>query len=101
MSNFILNEAYELVRSAGLVSNESEFSEDWIGYSECYLRTLRFKNAVPSIGSIAVLASRLQRAGEQMIPTRRYRQLGLRFIDMSEKCHASVNEDAVELDLAE
>ena len=100
MKTFII-EAYELLRGSGLVSNESEFSEEWLGHSECYLRTLRFKNAEPSRGSIAVLASRLQRAGEQMIPTGRYRQLGLRFIDMSEKCHASVNEDAVALDLAD
>ena len=99
MAYFIIYEAYELVRSSGLVSSESEFSESWLGYSESYLRTLRFNNAEPSLGALAVCASRLQRAGEQMIVSPRYRQMGARFLALSEKCHEHVNQAAVELEL--
>ena len=94
----VLNETYDLLRKAGIVSSEAEFSEDWLGCSESYLRTLRHKNAHPSIGSIAICASRLQKAGEQMLSTPHYRQLGMSFISMSEKCHRIVNERSVQLE---
>ena len=97
----VLNETYELLRNAGIVSSESEFSECWLGHSESYLRTHRFKKTAPSIGSIAICASRLQKAGEQMVSNIRYRQLGMRFIEMSERCHACVNEQSVEFELAD
>ena len=93
-------EAYELLRGAGIVSSESEFSQDWLGHSECYFRTLRFKKSLPSLGSIAICASRMQKAGEQMLSTIRYRHLGRTLIEMSERCHQSVNERSVEFDLA-
>ena len=95
----VLNETYDLLRNAGIVSSESEFSESWLGHSESYLRTHRFKKTSPSIGSIAICASRLQKAGEKMLSTIRFRQLGMRFIAMSEKCHQHVNEEAIELEL--
>ena len=101
MKNIILNEAYDLLRETGIVSNESEFSEFWLGHSDCYLRTLRFKNAEPSMGSLAICGVRLQKAGEQMRAKRRYRNLGNRFIEMSEKFHRQVNEKSVELELAD
>lgn len=97
----VLNETFDLLRNAGLVSSESDFSENWLGCSESYLRTRRFKKTAPSTGSIAILGSRLQKAGEQMLSTIRYRQLGMRFIAMSEKCHQHVNEQSVELELAD
>ena len=99
MKNSIVVEVYDFLRKTGLVTNESEFSEYWLGHSECYFRTLRFRKSEPSMGSIAICASRLQRAGEQMIATSRYRHTGHQFIAYSEKCHAAVNETAVELDL--
>ena len=100
MRIILINEAFCVLKNAGLVTTESDFCQDFLGTSEGYIRQLRFKKTEPSRGSIAVLASRLQSAGEQMIPTGRYRQLGLRLIDMSERCHAEVNADGIELDLA-
>ena len=96
----VLDEVYDLLRKTGLVSSESEFSESWLAHNESYLRTLRCRKALPSIGSIAICASRLQKAGEQMRAARRFKQLGTRFIEMSEKLHQQVNEQAVELELA-
>ena len=101
MKNTILHDAYELLRKTGIVKTEAEFSEDWLGHSECYLRSLRFKKTEPSIGAIAIVASRLQKAGNQMVSTRRYNQIGLRFIEMAEKFHNQVNEQGVVLELAD
>jgi hypothetical protein len=97
----VLDEAYELLKETGIVSSESEFSEWWLGHSECYLRTLRFKSAEPSIGSIAICASRLGKAGKQMLATNRYRHIGLRFIEISDKIHNLVNEQSVVLELSD
>ena len=97
----LLDETYDFLRNVGIVKSESEFSEEWLGRGECYMRTLRFKNAHPSIGSIAVCAVRLQKAGEQLKSTNRYRQIGLNFIAMSEKLTNHVNEDGIEFELAD
>jgi hypothetical protein len=101
MQNTIIYEAYDFLRKTGIVENESEFSEDWLGASDCYLRTLRFKNAEPSMGFIAICASRLEKTGKQMVSTRRYKEIGEHFLDLSEKCHRHVNENGVEFDLAD
>ena len=99
MKKHCLEQAYELVRSAGLANGESDFSEEWLGYNESYLRSLRFKNAEPSLGAIAICSLRLMRAGEQMISSSRYRTLGTKFLLEGEQLRELVNEGGVELDL--
>ena len=54
MQKTVLNEVYDLLKKIGAVDNESEFSTDWLARSECYMRTLRFKQANPSVGTIAI-----------------------------------------------
>ena len=97
----LINEAFCVLKNAGLVTTESDFCQDFLGTSEGYIRQLRFKKTEPSIRSIAVLGSRLQKAGEQMLSSPQFRPLGLKFIALSEKCHELVNEDALALELAE
>ena len=101
MKNNIVSEAFELLKETGICANESEFSEHWLGHSDCYLRTLRFKQSEPSLGSLAICGVRLQKAGEQMLGTKRYKSLGIRFLEMGEKFHNHVNENGVELELAD
>ena len=43
MQTTVLTEVYALLKTIGAVANEAEFSRDWLGRSECYMRTLRFK----------------------------------------------------------
>ena len=100
MKILLLNEAFVVLKNAGLVRNESDFCQDFIGASEGYIRQLRFKNTEPSLRSIAVLGSRLQKAGEQMLSSPHYRHVGIRFLELSERCHREVNAEGVELDLA-
>lgn len=90
----VLSEVYAVLHSIGAVKSESEFSTDWLGRSECYLRTLRFKNAEPSISSIAVCASKLQHYGNRMCATETHRDLGKLFLRLSEQCHQHINSTA-------
>ena len=95
MQKTVLNEVFELLVQIGAVSSESEFSKDWLCRSECYMRTLRFKRVKPSVGTLAICASKLQHYGRCMTATERHTQLGKRFIELSEQCHKQINSDAV------
>lgn len=100
MKKYILNEIFETLSGVGVVSTEGEFSQDWLGYSESYLRTLRFKNAEPSMGALAICSVRLQKVGREMVASKRHQHVGLRFLALSEKCYEQINKGAVELELA-
>ena len=95
MQKTVLNEVFELLQQIGAVSSESEFSRDWLTRSECYMRTLRFKQATPSVGTLAICASKLQHYGRCMMATKAHTQLGKQFIELSERCHKQINTDAV------
>ena len=60
MAKTVLDDVYTLLYSINVVTNESEFSRDWLGRSECYMRTLRFKGMDASVGAVAICASKLQ-----------------------------------------
>jgi hypothetical protein len=96
MQKTVLNEVFDLLKQIGAVSSESEFSKDWLCRSECYMRTLRFKRLKPSVGTLAICASKLQHYGRYMTATEHNKVLGKRFIELSEKCHKQINTDAVE-----
>ena len=66
MQKTVLNEVFELLQQIGAVSSESEFSRDWLARSECYMRTLRFKHANPSVRTLAICASKLQHCARCM-----------------------------------
>lgn len=92
-------EVFGYLKSKQIVSGESEFSEHWLGCSESYMRKLRSSQSEPSLGTIAVCASRLQKAGEQIISSPPHRHVGQQFLSLSERCHQLINQDAVELEL--
>ena len=94
MQKTILNDVFELLQHIGAVSSESEFSKDWLARSECYMRTLRFKQANPSVGTLAICASKLQHYANCMTATDVHAKLGKQFIELSEQCHTQINSDA-------
>jgi hypothetical protein len=55
MQKTVLNDVFKLLQQIGAVSNESEFSRDWLCRSECYVRTLRFKRVKPSEGTVGYM----------------------------------------------
>jgi hypothetical protein len=90
----VLNEVFLILKQIGAVRSESEFSKDWLGRSECYLRNMRFNGIEPSISSIAVCASKLQHYGVRMCDTEQHRALGEQFLDLAEQCHTHINSTA-------
>lgn len=97
MDKNLIGEIFVILKRAGLASSESEFSELWLGHSECYLRTLRFKRAEPSLGALAICASRLQKAGQELIVVTRYEKLGRHCLELSARCHQEINKSAAQL----
>ena len=100
MHTKVLKEVYELLRSIGAVANEAEFSRDWLGRSESYVRGLRFKGLVASTGSVAICASKLQHYGKRMFESSAHSELGKQFLELSRECHNMINEEAEVLWLA-
>ena len=94
MQKTVLDEVYDLLKKIGAVDNESEFSTDWLARSECYMRTLRLKQANPSVGTLAICASKLQHYASSMTATDAHAKLGKQFIKLSEQCHTQINADA-------
>ena len=94
MPKTILDEVYRELKRMALTQSEAAFSVEWLGRSECYMRTLRFENQSPSIATIAICASKLQHYGERMVQTEQYKAAGKRFLQLSEQCHAEINKDA-------
>ena len=90
----VLNEVFEWLKQNGAVHSESEFSRDWLGRSDCYKRTLRFKRSTPSVGTLAICASKLQHYGRCMTATDANKQLCKQFLGLSERCHQQINAHA-------
>ena len=100
MKKDIIYEVLGFLKDKGITATESEFSEQWLGCSEGYLRKLRHQNTEPSLGKIAICASRLQNAAEQLGALPRYQPLAQQLASMSIKCRSLVDADSVEFDLA-
>ena len=86
-----LEKIYELLKGTGAVQSEAEFSKKWLGKSECYLRSLRFKKATASVGAVAVCASKLQHVGMSMRNTKLNADLVQQFLELSRQCHNYIN----------
>lgn len=59
MSRKLLDEVYCELEQFGIVDTRAEYCTQWLGRSECYLRTLRFLKQKPTIDVLAVLNNRL------------------------------------------
>lgn len=92
-------EIFDFLKQRRIVDSEGEFSEGWLGQCDSYYRGLRFKQTEPSMGVLAICGSRLRKAGMQIIASPRHAHIGQRFLELSDKCHQLVNENAVELEL--
>jgi hypothetical protein len=92
-------EVFGYLKSKQIVSGESEFSEHWLGCSEGYMRKLRHKKTEPSLGAVAICASRLQNAADQLQVLPRYQPLAQQLASMSNRCRSLVDAESVEFEL--
>ena len=87
----VIDEVFDLLKSIKAVESESEFARDWLGRSECYLRTMRFNCSEPSVATIAICASKLHHYGRILLGQSQHRWIGERFLTLSEQCHQQIN----------
>lgn len=59
MAQMILEQVRDALRTANIIATDREFCEQWLGKSECYLRSLRFNKIAPSADALANCAARL------------------------------------------
>ena len=91
MEKPVLNEVFELLKEIGAVGSESEFSTDWLGRSECYMRTLRFKKGQPSTGTLAICASKLAYYGRKLKEKQKHMEISDRMLQLSEACNRQID----------
>lgn len=99
MKKSIILEIFGYLKSKKITDSESEFSQHWLGCSEGYMRKLRQTNSEPSLGCVAICASRLQCAAEQLSKCSRYEKVVEHLTFMSRKCRALVDADSVEFEI--
>ena len=91
MEKVVLNEVFEYLKEIKAVDSESEFSTDWLCRSESYLRSLRFKGAQPSIGTLAICASKLLHYGNRMKEKQKHASISNQLLQLSAACNRQIN----------
>ena len=99
LRKILVEEIYMVLKQWDMVSGQSDFCEDWLSHSECYLRALKMKGAEPSIGAVAILASRLLNAAEQLAIDPSYQSLVEQLRRLSNRCREIVDADGIHFDL--
>ena len=84
---------YELLIKSKFIKNESEFSIYWLGKSESYWRNLRCRDAIPSVGAIAICGSKLRYYGNIFSAVDDRKALSEEFLRQSANCHKYVNQN--------
>lgn len=97
MKKAVILEIYDFLRQRGTVHSEAEFSMDWLGQCESYVRGLRFRNTEPSLGVVAICGARLHEASQFIRQSPRHVWLADQYAQHAQRCQQIVNEDAVEL----
>ena len=99
MKKAVILEIYDFLRQRGTVQSEAEFSMDWLGQCESYVRGLRFRKTEPSLGVIAICGTRLHEASQFIRQSPAHAHVADRFLELSQRCQEIVNADAAELEL--
>ena len=91
MEKAVLNEVFEYLKEIKAVDSESEFSMDWLCRSESYMRSLRFKQAQPSIGTLAICASKLSHYGNRLKVEQKHASISNQLLQLSAACNRQIN----------
>lgn len=91
MEKTVLNEVFDYLKEIRAVDTESEFSTDWLGRSECYMRNLRFNKSQPSIGTLAICASKLSYYGNRLKENQKHAHISTQLLQLSNACHQQIN----------
>ena len=62
----MIEEVFLELKQSGLVRSGNEFSRDWLGMDESYMRSLRAKQRQPSAKVLVRCANRLRQTGDAL-----------------------------------
>lgn len=62
----MIEEVFLELKESGLVRSGNEFSREWLGMDESYMRSLRAKKRQPSAKVLAKCAKRLRQTGDAL-----------------------------------
>ena len=96
MEKAVLNEVFDYLKEVKAVDSESEFSIDWLCRSESYMRSLRFKQAQPSIGTLAICASKLSHYGNRLKEKQKHVDVSDKMLNLSADCNRQINNASEE-----
>ena len=99
MDKKVIYEVFDFLKEKGIITGGSDFSTDWLGQCESYYRGLRFKQTEPTLGVVAICASRLQQASQFIRQSPAHAHVADKFLALSQQCQQIVNADAIELEL--
>ena len=91
MEKTVLYEVFDYLKGIEAVDSESEFSTDWLGRSECYMRSLRFKQVQPSIGTLAICSSKLSHYGNRLKRKQKHNNISAQLLRLSAACNRQIN----------
>jgi len=84
----MIEEIYRELKAAGQVHSSNEFSRDWLGMEESYLRCLRSKQRQPSAKVIVACARKLKDRAECLAASKMQAvsERGLQLRELSRLC---------------
>ena len=96
MTITVLEAVRDQLKSCNAVGSEREFCEQWLGKSECYMRTLRFNELQPSADALMTCASKLGWYTDQLRTSDQshHRHWAGVFGELREDCVAAVERAA-------
>ena len=66
MGRLVLEEVRDQLKQCNALRTDREFCEQWLGKSECYMRTLRYGDLSPSADAMMTCASKLHWYAQQL-----------------------------------
>jgi hypothetical protein len=96
MSMSALVELRDQLMAAGVISSECEFSTEWLGKSECYMRVLRYSGTEPSADAWVNCAVKLSSLVVHLSSSsdtghKHWRSV---FTDMRDRCYGEIDARA-------
>ena len=91
MEKTVLNEVFDYLKRIEAVDTESEFSTNWLCRSESYMRSLRFKQVQPSMGTLAICASKLSHYGNRLKEEQKHANISAQLLQLSNACNQKIN----------
>ena len=87
-----IEDVYEQLKALGAVRSANEFSTQWLGMNESYLRCIRAKGTAPSARVLARCSLKLRSLSQNMRthPQPKLRAVGKHIAALAERCERDI-----------